>query len=287
MSYILLALSLLLGLLGTFTETFHKADNAGGGRKITIWGKAVGVLLVISAALSAYNIYIERSAAQKAAMEAQRSLSQQRLIAIAAASTSYQLKDQPYVGISYTVAADPNDTTEYGREYSYYESFPGFGANLRGFAIHLSLTDNRSFLCQSGTPGSTPDDFTTFSGDTITYAIDTLPNEVNHLCLLDGYRALDEFLFEFRSGRAIGFLKLWKANGTFSEDDLSTITNSLADERGYFHSRAYMKRDSIDLYLAHIDVPINIGRTFRQGSFAAVELLAGEPTMDSQQFVPF
>jgi hypothetical protein len=282
MSYMLLAISLLLGLIGTFTETFDTPGETKE-KKLTQWGVMVGGLLLLSTVLTATSQYRSGIAERKRAAEMAEILSQQRLIAITSVSTKYDLRSA-YIGISYPIRKrTAANLRRYEREFDRAKLFLGLGVNFRRYRLNIAPNDLRSFSYYDRNV-SVPND-STEKADGLKHSLDQLPEEVSHLYTFNTYRTVDELLFDFRSGRKIGELMFWKDVGWCTNRDLKRVIATLS-RRGHFHIRIYLKRDSADLYLAYVEIPIRIGATNTNKDECFFELIATEPVMNSVSFAP-
>jgi hypothetical protein len=278
----LLAISLLLGLIGTYTETFVTPGETKK-KKLTQWGVVVAVLLLLSTILTATSQYLSGIAERKRAAEMAEILSQQRLIAIASASVNYDLSSA-YIGISYPIQESAAaNLHRYEREFDRAKLFLGLGIDFRRYRLDIIPNDLRSFSFYDGNVSVLND--STEKADGLKYSLDQLPEEVSHLYTFNTYRTVDELLFDFRSGQKIGELTIWKDDGRCTNRDLKPVIATLA-RRGYFHIRIYLKRDNANLYLAYIQIPLRIGATNTNNNECFFELIATEPVMNAVNFVP-
>lgn len=283
MSYLLILTSLLLGLLGTFTKTFADEQR----RKLTGWGKVVGVLLLVSAGLTAFDQFRsarardkERRAEQASAESMRRTLSQQRLITLAALSTGFQLARPPLVMFSYPLSVDADDE-RYGAEYQKLEQFPGFGTPLAGYQLRLDLNDERAFSYEHG---EVPREGYNPGG--LRYAPDPLPEEMGHTFQTGQYRTLDEVIFDFRPGREVGELRLWKEGGRFQPAEVARVREWLSPKRGTFYVQADITRRGSNLVYTHLQLPITLDRDTVEGGLLTFKLTVGDPEVTSYDHAP-
>jgi len=96
---LLTLISLLLGLIGTFTKT--SKDDKDGNMKVTAWGYCLAVLLIVSTTTAIIN-QIENQKRNKINEEKQKEeVNQQRLLSLIAISSNFEIENNPYLNFAF------------------------------------------------------------------------------------------------------------------------------------------------------------------------------------------
>lgn len=288
MTYLLIGLSFVLAIIGTFTKTIESSDEEilSNGRKVTTWGYLVAILLLASAVASGVNTYVSAKEQKQKDEENRQALSQQRLLALASLGSAFTMAAPPYIGISFMHNIDmekrPQDYEAFCEKH---KDFPGFGIPVKGYLLLLEPTEDRKFEYASSKLSDSERVDESFGK--LKYDMEMTPADVNHTWVIPGYRTLDEILFDFKSNSVIGTLTIWRADEKFSADEVAKLKKTLSKESGYLHIRVFLGKKGVNLRRVHVDIPVQAADAVQDDKKVSFTLTAGDPTMDSISFTPF
>ena len=287
MTYLLIGVSLILAILGTFTKTFESGEEQGRSKvwKVTPWGYLVALFLMISAIGSGVNTYIDAEKQKKNDELNHRALSQQRLLALASLGSAYTKEGPLYITIRYWNDIDAQKHPEdHETFYEKHKNFPGFGIPISGYELSLEPSEGSHTAYLSGKLGEIPE--MNRKDSQLTYDIEISPADVSHIWMIPGYHSLDEILFDFQSEREIGTLTIWKAGGAFTTQEIDKLKKMLSEDYCDLSITCFLRKKGANLRRVHLDIPVSATAT-HEGDKLSFTLQAGDPRVGSIAFTPF
>jgi|GEM_PF-6833736 len=293
-SYLLILISLILALLGTFTETFKSKENSQK-KELTIWGYIIGLLLLISAGVSIYSECVAETNAKEKALKYEQSLSQQRFLSLLSAGSNFSLANQPILVFEYLYKIDTSGFAADSLYYNKLKCFPGFGIPVDSISFKLAINDSKTFSFNQGNiPIKVqeeknsgflikPQGDSTIGELVFNYEETNVGPDVNYLFFLNGYETVIEALSDFKSERNIGSLSIFKKDMPFSESDKKDIMKMYSNDICFIN--IYLKKNDTNARLPYIRIPIHFTIASVNDNVMELSLVTQEPYMDSYQFI--
>ena len=134
---LLTLISLLLGLIGTFTKT--SKDDKDGNKKVTAWGYCLAVLLIVSTTTAIIN-QIENQKTNKINEEKQKEeVNQQRLLSLIAISSNFEIENNPYLNFAFYEQYNEKGELRDSAKSSLYYQFPSFGIKDTKYVLEIKF----------------------------------------------------------------------------------------------------------------------------------------------------
>jgi len=289
----LTVISLILGLIGSFTETTKKIR----GVKIpTFWGYLLAILLIASAAVAIFaDLKNEKEYEEKAKLQKSEG-SQDRLLSLIAVSSNFDLAYNPNLVLDY-LNVNESDTT--------LQRFPGFGLPGINYELQLNLSEAKSAAI-SGSEAS----ISIAQGDIVALKdvksdvlskqieeesgpaqlkIHVTKEEINdefaYLFELVGYSTLLEFLLDFQDNRDVGTLAFKKKGANFKDLEWQHIDKYIR-KRGKWHINLYVTSSADSSNFISMFVPVILSSPEVIGEVVMYKLTTGRPRLNKLQESP-
>lgn len=275
-------ITLVLGLIGTFTKTSKDTEK---GKRITIWGAIVGILILISASITIISNLTQnkRNALAKESQEIENN--NQRLLSLLSVSSNFQLKDNPYLLLEFNDELNQNGEPINPLESENIRQFPGFGIKDVSYTLELSISSGKHFIDKGAAvvKQSNNSDTINSNNNSLAFQYEELNSSVNYLWTFIGYKNLTELLLDLQPKREIGTLTLKKKKG-LSNDDFEKINKYLCDDDRWL-IRIFLKNPNIENQFLNLSIPVKlIPKNDKEGK--RFILIPGTAMIGSPQFDP-
>ncbi len=289
MGFVVIFISLALGVIAVFSETSTEADNRGIKRVLPAGWLVLGLLCLaglFQAFVETGNIKDIEHLKNKLGKN-ESLLEEQSFIATGSLLTAYSLKNKPV--LNFCRLTNSNEQSE----WDIASKFPPIQLDSTGSILEIEPSESSRSFFAMGSSIPTRHPFLPVEQEkskpvpalNITYGFEPVPQEANHSFILTQYSALDTLLFDFSPGAKVGSLTI-ESRKDFTESDISAI-RSLCDPR-VVETRlvAYMNRRGSNLHLISLEIPITLTVEKKGTRKYTLTIISGFPKVINRRFSP-
>lgn len=261
---ILPVISLFLGLIGTFTKTSKDTEK---GKRITIWGLVVAILILVSACITIVTNVAQNKKNVLAKETQEIENNNQRLLSLLSVSSNFQLTKDPYLLLEFNDELNQNDEPINPLESENIRKFPGFGIDNVSYILDLDISSGKHFIDKGTAVSSQSNNFNMVNlkdslsiheqNNSLSFAYEEINlSSINYLWTFKGYKNLTELLFDLQPRREIGKLTLQKQK-KLTDTQFKKISKYLCEENRWL-IRIFLKNPDVENAYLNLSIPIKL-----------------------------
>lgn len=275
-------ITLIIGLIGAFSKTSKDTEK---GKRVTIWGGVIAVLLLGSAGITIIS-NVQQNKKNISVKEKQEiDNNNQRLLSLLSVSSNFQLANEPYLLLEFN-----DDLNEKGEPIDSIKSdnirkFPGFGITGVSYKLELDISNKKHFIdhgnrlvAQQNNSDAINSNYSSSAldkNDNFIFEYEEINSSVNYLWTFKGYRNLTELLFDLQPKHEIGSLTIEKKKG-LTKVDFEKISKYLCDEQRWI-IRIFLKNSDLENAFLNLSIPVKLIPEYDKGQGRFI--LIPEPAM--------